>query len=298
MQEWDAFVEKSKNGTFMLKRGYMDYHKERFMDCSLLFYLKGKLWGLFAGNVEEDIWYSHKGLTYGGLVMNEKCTGANVLTAFEELNEWLKAIGIKKVVYKAIPYIYNRIASEEDLYALFRCGGQLVCRGLSSCIDMSQPIKWKQCRRTALNKAREEGVKVGIGKDISEFWTVLENNLQAMHGVKPVHSKEEMELLMSRFPDNIILYEARNDSGDLIGGVLLYKYEKLIHSQYISATSEGKKHGAIDAIIHEVLSLDTQYFDFGVSTENGGLYLNESLLFQKEGFGGRGICYDIYEYTI
>ena len=34
------------------------------------------------------------------------------------------------------------------------------------------------------------------------------------------------------------------------------------------------------------------------STENMGNVLNESLIFQKEGFGGRGVIYDIYEYNL
>ena len=39
-------------------------------------------------------------------------------------------------------------------------------------------------------------------------------------------------------------------------------------------------------------------FDFGQSTENSGYILNENLIFQKEGFGGRGVMYNVYEYTI
>ena len=34
------------------------------------------------------------------------------------------------------------------------------------------------------------------------------------------------------------------------------------------------------------------------STEQMGHLLNVSLIFQKEGFGGRGMCYDIYEYGL
>ena len=34
--EWDEFVGKAKNATFLLKRGYMDYHSDRFTDCSLM----------------------------------------------------------------------------------------------------------------------------------------------------------------------------------------------------------------------------------------------------------------------
>ena len=30
--EWDSFVDISRNGTFLHKRGYMDYHAHRFAD--------------------------------------------------------------------------------------------------------------------------------------------------------------------------------------------------------------------------------------------------------------------------
>jgi len=34
--QWDDFVSNSKNGTFLFFRGYMDYHRDRFPDHSLL----------------------------------------------------------------------------------------------------------------------------------------------------------------------------------------------------------------------------------------------------------------------
>ena len=37
-ETWDAFIEMSKNGTFLLKRGFMDYHSDRFFDCSIFIY--------------------------------------------------------------------------------------------------------------------------------------------------------------------------------------------------------------------------------------------------------------------
>ena len=39
--EWNAFVAQSKNGTVLFDRRYMDYHADRFSDCSLLFYRAG-----------------------------------------------------------------------------------------------------------------------------------------------------------------------------------------------------------------------------------------------------------------
>ena len=296
--EWDELVERSKNGTFLMKRGYMDYHADRFVDCSLMFYRKGRLCAVLPGNVSDGVFYSHQGLTYGGLVMDERCTTVDVLRMFEEMNKLLKDKGIKKVVYKPIPHIYHRLPAEEDLYALFRCGAKLTARGVSSSMDLVEQLKWRQNRRTALNKAGSEGVTVERSDDLECYWKILEGNLMATHGVKPVHSVEEMRLLKSRFPENIMLYIARDKQGAMVAGVLLYVTENVIHSQYISATEKGKEIGAVDAIMQEVLRTKKRYFDFGVSTENGGKYLNESLIFQKEGFGGRAICYDTYEYTI
>ena len=43
---------------------------------------------------------------------------------------------------------------------------------------------------------------------------------------------------------------------------------------------------------------DKKYFDFGTSTEDNGNFLNKGLIFQKEGFGARGIVYKHYIYNI
>lgn len=296
--EWDAFINQSKNGTFLLKRGYMDYHMSRFADCSLMFYLKNQLYAVLPANVEGEVFHSHQGLTYGGLIMTEKCTATKVVCLFDEMNRWLKGKGVKRVVYKPIPHIYSILPSEEDLYALFRCGARLQARGISSSIDLEKLLKWKRDRRTAMHKAKKNGITVERSEELECFWQILEENLMDTHGVRPVHSVEEMKLLKSHFPNNILLYIARNMQGVIVAGVLLYVSDNVIHSQYISATKEGKKIGAVDAIIQEVIHLQKRYFDFGISTENDGKYLNESLIYQKEGFGGRAICYDTYEYTI
>ena len=42
--EWNAFVAESKNGTFLFNRGYMDYHADRFVDHSLMFYVVIACW--------------------------------------------------------------------------------------------------------------------------------------------------------------------------------------------------------------------------------------------------------------
>ena len=39
---WDDFVERSKNGTFMLTRKFIGYHGERFKDAPPYWFLRRK----------------------------------------------------------------------------------------------------------------------------------------------------------------------------------------------------------------------------------------------------------------
>ena len=98
-EAWNAFVAESKNGTFLFDRNYMDYHHDRFDDNSLMFYAKDKLYAILSANRSGDCLCSHGGLTYGGLVMTNKATAAEVLVLFEELNAYLRGTGIAKVRY-------------------------------------------------------------------------------------------------------------------------------------------------------------------------------------------------------
>ncbi len=301
-EAWNDFVRQSKQGTFLFDRAYMDYHRERFTDSSLMFFKNNKLYAVLPANVVGDALWSHQGLTYGGLLTNDHATSADVCTLFEELMSFLGNAGIKKMIYKPMPWIYQRLPAEEDLYALFnRCHARLCVRNVSSVIMRDNALKWRRIRQFGANKAAKEGITVEIDDAAFEqFWPVLEDNLYSTYQAKPVHSLDEMRRLYRAFPENIRLCVARLAT-KVIGGVLLYVTPQVVHTQYISATEEGKKLHAIDAIIRNILMDDLQgckYFDFGTSNEDMGRYLNESLIYQKEGFGGRAVCYDWYEVMI
>lgn len=302
-QAWDEFVRQSKNGTFLFLRDYMDYHSDRFEDASLMVFYKGKLYALFPGNRKDNVFYSHQGLTYGGLLTDRKATAAAVVALFSEINNWLRCQGFVKVVYKAIPWIYHRLPAEEDLYAIFRtCNARLVARDVSSTIMLDRRIKFIQSRHGGAVKARKLGLEVMETNDVESFWHILDNNLEHKYGVRPVHTVDELKLLKSRFPDFIRLFMTY--SGDTaLGGTLLYLMDQTVHTQYISASPEGKRHGALDLLFDHIINKEFangeyRYFDFGKSTEDHGHILNDALIFQKEGFGGRGVCYDCYEWDL
>lgn len=298
---WNSFVSRARNATFLFDRNYMDYHADRFDDNSFMFYHKGKLKAVLPANVAGDTLYSHQGLTYGGLLLDKKATVEDVLECFDSLNSWLRENGISKVVYKALPWIYQQYPSEEDLYALtWKCKAQLISRNIASTIVIDNKLKFAESRKSGIRKALSLNIEVGESNDVDGFWHVLEDNLGNRYNAKPVHTASEMKLLMSRFPNNIKLYVAKMN-GEIVGGTLIYVTPQVVHTQYISASVEGKKHGALDLLFDYIINkvyANCRYFDFGKSTEQGGAYLNEPLIFQKEGFGGRGVCYDWYQWEL
>ncbi len=302
---WDQFVQASKNGTFLLERGFMDYHSDRFSDCSLLVYEDNELKGLFPANWDEEssIVFSHQGLTYGGLITNEDATEAQVLSMFQGIFIWyMDFLKAKRVVYKPIPYIYAEVPAQEDLYAIFRFGARLKTRAVSSVVDMSNPLRMRKLRLRGAKKAIDNGLFIdrmtdGDWNTLQEYWILLTSVLQCHHGVNPVHSFEEMRLLMTRFPQHIKLYLVRLEH-EIVAGCIVFVCRKVAHIQYIAAGDKGRNLGALDLLFRHLINeryKSMAYVDFGISTENGGQILNEGLIFQKEGFGGRAVCYDSYE---
>ncbi len=43
---------------------------------------------------------------------------------------------------------------------------------------------------------------------------------------------------------------------------------------------------------------EKKYFDFGISTEKEGHFLNEGLIAFKESFGGSAVIHDFYEISV
>jgi hypothetical protein len=62
---WNAFSAKCKNGTFLFHRDYIDYHRERLADASLLVHDdRGTLVAVFPANRRDRTVVSHGALTY------------------------------------------------------------------------------------------------------------------------------------------------------------------------------------------------------------------------------------------
>jgi len=298
--QWDNLVSTSRNGTFLFYRDYMEYHSDRFNDCSYLIFRKGKLEAILPGNISNNCFYSHQGLTYGGLISSSKICTSEVIEIFKILKKVLQNIGIKYVIYKPVPLIYHHIPAQEDIYALFINKAEKIACNISSTIFQNSKLGFIESRKSGLRKSIKECIQIVESNNLSTFWSILERNLQLKFNTKPVHSLREIELLTKRFPENIRLFVAKQ-KGIIIAGTILFLMKNVIHVQYISANEIGKETGSLDLLFDHLINKEFQHipiFDFGQSTEKMGKFLNENLIFQKEGFGGRGIVYDTYKYHL
>ena len=297
-ESWDAFVRRSKNGTFLFFRDYMEYHGDRLVDHSLLLWDdKAELIALLPANRRGADLESHAGLTYGGFVTDERMKVPRMLEVFRRTLEFLRAEGFRRLVYKTVPSIYHRVPAEEDRYALFRCGARLYRRDVLTVAVPSRPVGFQERRRRSLKKAAAAGVTWGPSEDFDRFWAVLEDNLWTAHRVRPVHTAEEMRRLRAAFPDNIKLFCAFV-GGEVVAGTVIYETETVAHVQYMASSERGRACGALDLIFAGLLTGKYRakpYFDFGISTEDEGRRLNEGLIAFKEGFGGRAVVHDFYE---
>lgn len=296
--EWDNFVAKAKNGHFFFYRDYMEYHSDRFNDFSLMIYNdKGNIVALLPANIDGDQVISHGGLTFGGVVCDSKMTAAKMLEVFDSIKMFLQAAGVRSFIYKCMPIIYNQYPSDEALYALFKKNACLYRRDVSFSIYLPKRLSYRYTRKSEIKKGYKNNYILHESTKYEEYVGLLDRVLTKYHGTHPIHTAAELCMLAERFPDNIKLYTAEKD-GTIEAGTVIFLQGGVVHTQYLANSDVGKRTGALDCLLDWLITgvyKDKTWFDFGISCEQEGRYLNEGLASQKEGFGARAIVHDFYE---
>lgn len=300
--EWDSFVRTCPSASFLHTRRFLSYHGNKFIDQSLIVRDSDRdivaLFPAALSPIDSTVITSHPGITYGGLLTTERCRGEAMVRLFTVIAGYYSALGIRRILYKAVPYFYHWAPCQDDLYALFRLGANRYRCDLSSTIDLERRGKIGSRRKRGLRRALMSEVRVTKGLDgVAKLWDVLSKNLEK-HNAEPVHSLDEIILLHERFPKEIEFITALVD-GEVESGLVLFKTETVTHAQYIASSTVGYAMNALDLIfesaIAEAASLGVRYFDFGISNENNGTFLNEGLYAFKSEFGAGGCVHEFYE---
>lgn len=293
---WNDFIAQSKNGTFLFHRDYMEYHSDRFEDFSLLIFEGKKLIAVFPANKEGDVVYSHKGLTYGGLVYGNKMKLKEVIKIYRTLLQFLNDNQIDKLHIKPVPAIYHKLPAQEQEYVMFLLNAQLARRDGLSVIDNTNSLPYTKSRREAVRRGGKNGLAVVEEPNFELFWNeILIPNLKNKHDAKPVHTVEEITYLHQKFPEQIRHFNVYHE-GKIVAGTTMFLTDTVAHPQYVSGQEDKNALGSLDYLYNHVIELfsDKKYFDFGPSTEEQGRKLNEGIVFWKESFGARTVIQDFY----
>ena len=299
---WNDFVAQSKNATFLFHRDFMEYHKDRFEDFSLLVFEDEKLRAILPANKKENAIYSHQGLTYGGLVYLPKLKAEKVESILDEILLFLKENQVNTFYYKPVPNFYFSEGNAAMDFFLLKRGAILERKEMNLAVNLQAPLKISKSKMKHFRRIENLDLDIFEEENFDPFWEkILEPRLAEKFNVKPVHSKEEIAFLKSKFPKNIRQYSAyRND--EIIAGITIFETKNVVKSQYGATSKVGEEFRALDFLfinlIHKSKRKEKHFFDMGIVGEENELGYNQGLLAQKEELGCSVYNQDFYKIEI
>jgi len=295
---WNAFVSTANNATFLFHRDFMEYHKDRFLDYSLLIFEEDTLKCIIPANRVEDTLFSHQGLTYGGFVFDAKIKLGEVIAIARAVLAFLNQKGIKRLHLKLIPSIYTSFFAEAIEYVMFLTQAQLIRRDCLSVIDLTKPYTITRTRYKSVRRGQKHHLVIKEELEFDLFWNeILIPNLDHKHQAKPVHTAEEITKLQQKFPEKIRHFNVYHQ-GKIVAGTTIFITDTVAHPQYISGNPQKNALGSLDYLYHYLITdvfKDQNFFDFGPSHEDNGKKINEGILFWKESFGAKTTVQDSYQ---
>ena len=304
--EWEKFVWSANNGNIFHTRQFLNYHpKDRFVDCSLIFYKKGKRIALFPAIEFQEggkkILFSHRGASYGGFVTKDTLPIHDSFEIVEVLVEYAKDNQFYGIDITPPPQVYLRRPSNYMDFALVQNGFTYRKREVSSVIplDFSRDdilTTFNEGSRRAVRRGKKLGVVVKESDNYQDFFNILEKNLRLRHNVTPTHSLDELLFLKNIFPDRIKLYAAFRENTMVAGVVMFICNPRVVLAFYISHNEDYQEYRGLNVLFHDIIdwgiSEGYSFLDFGIFTVNEDP--NWGLARFKESFGAQGIFRDSF----
>lgn len=313
-KEWDLFVNvESINGTFLHTRDFLNYHpKGRFIDNSYMIYdKKDKLAAVVPACLvmknEKKVLYSHKGSTFGGIVINKKNYRVEkIMLIVEIIEKQVIKEEIDEIEYKFTSSVYSTEPDSLFEYIFFNKGYNEY-KELNLLVNYSNYndniIKnLSKGKKYSVSKSEKAGCKfiqLNSKNEIIEFYNILCHNLNK-YNVKPVHTLNEL----IEFKD----FRLRNECSffgielnqKIVAGAMMFYFNKVnvAHTQYLCALPEYDGLSPMSflyySLIKEMKTRGYKKLTWGIVTEEHGKYLNMGLANSKEAFGGEYSINRIY----
>ncbi len=272
---WDEFVESSNNGTMFHLQKFLDYHTPgKFNWHHLLFFEKGKLAAVLPGTLENGLYESPIGASYGSIVTRD----IKFKTAMEIVSTLLdygKKKGIKEFLLTAAPMIYEDYPNQNLEFAMLWQGFNYQLHYISSAIKLDPqreiiPRFQSTVRRNIRKSLRNPDIRVEINERYDEFYPILLKN-KARHGVKPTHTLEELYRLKELLPDKLKLFMVYLKDKPIAGSLMFYPNKNIALCFYNMLLYEYAQYKPIQRVMYEVVKDATEngyrYVDIGVSQD-------------------------------
>lgn len=299
-QLWNNFVAHAKNATFLFNRNFMDYHSDRFTDASLLVFKNEEVIALLPANKVEDEVFSHQGLSYGGLIVNEKTRFEDIVEALSAVLNFLENKGVTFLHVKELPLIYHKHLNQEIDFLYTVLKAEVVKNESYYVIENLDNYQPNRNRKRAVKLANDNSITVKQNGDLPYFWEhILSKNLFDKFGVNPVHTIDEIQLLMSRFPDEIQFFSAESNT-KMHAGVVMFISDQVAHFQYSSGDDMRAETGSLDVLFHNIIEQfkDRKYVSFGASSTDKTFKIDKGLAYWKESFGAKLIPQRTYKIKV
>ena len=259
---------------FHLQR-FFDYHPpERFNWHHLMFFDKGKLVAVLPGTLENGLFESPIGASYGSLVTKDiKFKVAMELVS--ALLEYGKKNGIKEFLLTAAPMIYEDYPNQSLEFAMLWQGFNYQLHYISSAIKLD-PMRdiisrfQATVRRNIRKTFKNPDIRVEVNDRYDEFYPILLKN-KARHGVKPTHSLEELYRLKELLPEKLKLFMVYLKDKPIGGSLMFYPNKNVALCFYNMLLYEFAQYKPIQRVMYEVVKDATEngyrYVDIGVSQD-------------------------------
>lgn len=302
-EKWDYFIlNTSTNGTFLHTRNFLNYHKKRFIDRSLMILNeKHQIISVIpACEINEEtnkIFFSHKGSTFGGIIIGHEYDSIEYIQQIILLLEnYLKENQFSKIILRNTSDIFCKRDTKTLDYFLYKEGYSFYSE-LSFYIDLNGCSKdisanFTVGKRRDYHTALKSGLtfsKIDSQIGIEEFYQLLQKNLIKFNK-KPVHTLEELiEFKEHRLKEYVDFYGVFYNE-KLISGSMVFKFDnRCFHTQYLAMDYDYSKLFPMIFLNYNLIRTafeeNFRYFSFGISTEQNGKELNWGLAKFKEGFG-------------
>ncbi|MFV5688370.1 FemAB family protein [Flavobacterium sp. ZT3R25] len=301
-ENWNAFIGQAKNATFLFHRDFMEYHKDRFQDFSLMIFENEKLVAVLPANKVGAIVYSHQGLTYGGLVYSPKINGEKVENILDSLLSFFKGNGIQSFYFKPIPLFYSSKGNAEMDFFMLKKGAFLDKKEMNLAIYLAMPLTISKSKLKHFRKIEELDLELVEEYQFEPFWElVLAPRLLEKYDAKPVHTLQEITELKENFPNNIKQFSVYYE-GVIIAGITLFETETVVKSQYGATTKKGEELRALDFLFINLIRKYKRegklFFDMGIVNDDNEKGYHTGLLKQKEELGCSVYSQDFYKMNL